>query len=77
MFCPNVHESNTWTWQKVKKSFGDIDLIFKVTLENQIAKFRRKFLNAHYLRSGSVDFTQICMNSISGHDNKPIKFWRP
>ena len=24
-----------------------------------------------------MDFTQICMNSISGHGNKPIKFWRP
>ena len=26
--------------KKLKKSFGDLDLIFKVTLENQIAKFR-------------------------------------
>ena len=60
--------------KKLKKSFGDPDLIFKVTLENQIAKFRPKYLNAHYLQSGSVDFTQICMNSIFGHENKPIKF---
>ena len=62
---------------KKLKSFGDLDLIFKVTLENQIAKFRPKYLNAHYLQSGLVDFTQICMHSISGHDNIPIKFWRP
>ena len=30
--------------KKLKKSFGDLDLIFKVTLENQIAKFRPKIL---------------------------------
>ena len=29
---------------KLKKTFGDLDLIFKVTLENQIAKFRPKIL---------------------------------
>ena len=29
---------------KLKKSFGDLDLIVKVTLENQIAKFRPKIL---------------------------------
>ena len=29
---------------KKLKSFGDLDLIFKVTLENQIAKFRPKIL---------------------------------
>ena len=29
---------------KKLKSFGDLDLIFKVTLENQIAKFRSKIL---------------------------------
>ena len=29
---------------KKLKSFGDLDLIFKVTLENQIAKFRPKML---------------------------------
>ena len=29
---------------KNEKSFGDLDLIFKVTLENQIAKFRPKIL---------------------------------
>ena len=40
-------------------------------------KIGQKYFNAHYLRSGSVDFTQICMNSISGHGNIPIKFWRP
>ena len=28
--------------KKLKKSFGDLNLIFKVTLENQIAKFRPK-----------------------------------
>ena len=28
--------------KKLKKSFGEIALIFKVTLENQIAKFRPK-----------------------------------
>ena len=62
---------------KKLKKFGDLDLIFKVTLENQIANLGLKYLNAHYLRSGSVNFTQICMKSISGHGNKPIKFWRP
>ena len=30
--------------KKLKKSIGDLDLIFKVTLENQIAKFRPKIL---------------------------------
>ena len=30
--------------KKLTKSFGDLDLIFKVTLENQIAKFRPKIL---------------------------------
>ena len=30
--------------KKLRKSFGDLDLIFKVTLENQIAKFRPKIL---------------------------------
>ena len=63
--------------KKLKKSFGDLDLIFKVTLETKLKNLGQKYLNAHYLRSGSVDFTEICMNSISGHDNKPIKFWRP
>ena len=29
---------------KSLKSFGDLDLIFKVTLENQFAKFRHKKL---------------------------------
>ena len=29
---------------KKLKKFGDLDLIFKVTLENQIAKFRLKIL---------------------------------
>ena len=30
--------------KKLKKSFGNLDLIFKVTLGNQIAKFRPKIL---------------------------------
>ena len=30
--------------KKLKKSFGDLDLIFKITLENQIAKLRPKIL---------------------------------
>ena len=30
--------------KKLRKSFGDLDLIFKVTLENQNAKFRPKIL---------------------------------
>ena len=30
--------------KKNLKSFGDLDLIFKVTLEKQIAKFRPKIL---------------------------------
>ena len=30
--------------KKFLKSFGDLDLIFKVTLENQFAKFRPKIL---------------------------------
>ena len=30
--------------KKLKKSFGDLDLSFRVTLENQIAKFRPKIL---------------------------------
>ena len=30
--------------KKLKKSFGDLGLIFKVTLENQIEKFRLKIL---------------------------------
>ena len=29
---------------KKLKKIGDLDLIFKVTLENQIAKFRQKIL---------------------------------
>ena len=29
---------------KTLKGFGDLDLIFKVTLENRIAKFRPKIL---------------------------------
>ena len=53
------------------------NLIFKVTLENEAAKFKPKYLNAHYLCSGSADITQICMILKSGHGNKPLKFWRP
>ena len=49
---------------------GDLDLIFKVTFDIEIAKFMPKIL-AHCPWSGSVDFTQICMNSIYGHENKP------
>ena len=36
--------------KKLKKVLETLTL-----LENQIAKFRPKYLNAHYLRSGSVD----------------------
>ena len=44
-FYPNLHESNIWTdMTKSLKSFGDLDLIFKVLLESQIAKFRPKIL---------------------------------
>ena len=51
------------------------NLIFKVTLENGAAKFKPKILkNAHYLCSGSTDFTQTCMILKSGHSNKPLKF---
>ena len=51
------------------------NLIFKVTLENGAAKFKPKILkNAHYLCSGSKDFTQTCMILKSGHSNKPLKF---
>ena len=57
--------------------FGDLDLIFKVTLENQIAKFRPKILECTLSSDWVSGFTQICMNSISGHDNKLIKVWRP
>ena len=52
---------------------GDLDLIFKVPFDIEIAKFRPKYLNAHNPRSGLVDCTQICMNSIYGHENKPKK----
>ena len=51
------------------------NLIFKVTLENDAAKFKPKYLNAHYLCSGSADITQICMILKSGHGNKPLKFF--
>ena len=33
----------------------------------------KKYLNAHYLRTGLVNFTQICINLIHGHDIKMIK----
>ena len=49
------------------------NLIFKVTLENEAAKFKPKYLNAHYLCSGSADFTQTWMILKSGHGNKPFK----
>ena len=38
-----------------------LDLIFKVTLEKKLLNLGRKPLNAHFLRSGSTDYTQICM----------------
>ena len=50
------------------------NLICKVILENEAAKFKPKYLHAHYLCSGSADFTQICMILKSEHDNKPLKF---
>ena len=53
------------------------NLIFKVTLENEAAIFKPKYLNAHYLCSGSADFTQTFMILKSRHGNKPLKFLRP
>ena len=37
---------------KKLKSFGDLDLIFKVTFENQIAKFRPKILKCTFSSEG-------------------------
>ena len=53
------------------------ELIFKVTLENEAAKFKPKYLNTHYLCSGSADFPQTCMILKSGHGNKPLKVLGP
>ena len=52
------------------------NLIFKVTLENEAAKFKPKYLNAHYLCNVSADFSQTCMILKSGHGNKPLKLLR-
>ena len=49
------------------------NLIFKLTLENGAAKFKQKYLNAHYLCNGSADFTQTCMVLKSGHSSKLLK----
>ena len=35
------------------------------------------FLNAHYLQTGSTDFTQFHMNLIHGHDKKLLKCFEP
>ena len=62
--------------KKLKKVLETLTL-FSRSQKTKLQNLGQKYLNAHYLRSGSVDFIQICMNSISGHDNKPIKFWGP
>ena len=41
---------------------------FQGHIKIKTAKFRAKFLNAHYLQIGSADFSKICMNHIHGHD---------
>ena len=41
--------------------FWDLDLIFKVTLEKKLLNLGQKPLNTHFLRSGSMDYTQVCM----------------
>ena len=41
---------------------------FQGYIKIKTAKFRAKFLNAHYLQIGSADFSQIRMNLIHVHD---------
>ena len=48
------------------------NLIFK-----DEAAFKPKYLNTHYLCSGSADFTQTCMILKSRHGKKRLKFWGP
>ena len=50
--------------------FGDLDIIFKVTV-GQTAKFIAK----SYLMNWLADFNQICMDIIFGHDEELIRFW--
>ena len=52
---------------------GDLDLIFKVTLDIGIAKIRPKNFKCTLSSEWVRGFTQICMYSIYGHENKPKK----
>ena len=58
-------------------TFGGLDLVFKVTLEKKLLNLGQKYVHAHSLPIGSVDFAQIRMNLIHGHDKKLIKIWGP
>ena len=44
--------------------------LFQGHIRNNLAKFSPKYINALYLQSGSVDFTQTCMIIKPGHDKK-------
>ena len=56
---------------KNRFGFGDLDLFFKV-----FAKFEPKGVcAAQYLMNQLVDFNQICMDIIFGHDKKLNRFW--
>ena len=57
--------------------FGDLDLIFKVTLEKKMLNLGQKYYNAHYLQIGLANLAQIRMNLIHGRDKKLFKIWGP
>ena len=63
--------------KKTDKDLGTLTLFSRSLEKQKLLNLGQKYLNAFYLQNGSADFIKICMNSISGHDNKPIKFWRP
>ena len=59
---------------KSSLGFGDLDLIFKVTVGFKLPNLSQKVLCAPHLMNWLADFNQICIDITLGHDEKPIWF---
>ena len=65
-----------WDWGKKLLDFGDLCLIFKVTLVLWNSNLIEKSLCAHCIKQW-LEFYQTCTDTSLGHGKGVIRFWWP
>ena len=74
-FQPDLHGYNIGTWWKAHWVLVTLTYFSRSLRDLNWQIWAKRCLCAQYLMNQLVDFNQICIDIISGHDKKLNRFW--